>query len=72
MEIVVKTERYTAQELQHHINGTNLLCVVMPGDQPNEYAVVVDNEGVAMLVRGMLKHLGAEEVKAQFDEKQGE
>lgn len=62
MEITVKTERYTAQELQKLINGETLLCVVVGAGRVHEYVVIVNNEMMGALVRGMLKHLEVEEI----------
>lgn len=56
--VTVRTTRYNAQELQIHIG---LGCLVLGGENPNEYVIVTD-ETKAKLIRGMLAHLGIEEM----------
>jgi hypothetical protein len=60
MEIIANTERYSAQQLQTMLNPNpqQTMCVVLGGDKPNEYVIVVDNDFIARLIKGALDHYG--------------
>lgn len=74
MEIIAKTERYSAQQLMAALNPTSgqSLCVVLGGDQPGEYIIVVDTDHKARLVRGMLDHIGVAHNDAANETEQAE
>ena len=61
MEIIVRTERYTAQSLQKILTtrGT-ILCTVLGTGTSYVYSVLVDNAIQAILVKGILDHCGIE------------
>lgn len=59
MEITVISDQHTAQELQATINpGNTIRGIVLGGNQPNEYVVIVENEIQAALAVGILRHIG--------------
>ena len=59
MEIIVKTNKYTAQSLQQALNPNGgIFCVVLGGDHPGEYVIVTQDALQARLITGMLDHLG--------------
>ena len=62
MEIHAITDQYDAQKLQELLNPNpqQPLCIVLGGEHPHEYIVIVGNDFTASIIKGALNHYNIE------------